>query len=116
MHRQQQDVRTYRHALRACRYGGRHDQRARQVSVVHEVVLREPDAPEPEPLGLLDLLEALRVEPRVVPERRSLPEVVPEPESRSSAVCGQYASPTGAYAPSLHPALALSLAEARGCP
>src|SRR3712207_8697943 len=47
------------HALRTRGYGRRGDQRRRQVPVVHEVVFRKPDAPEPETLGLLDLLEAL---------------------------------------------------------
>src|SRR5919112_2808626 len=90
MHRQEQHVGPDLHALRACRYGRRNYERTRQVAVVHEVVLREPDARVPQPFGLLDLLEALRIEPRVVAERRPLPEVIPESKGRN--VCSQVAS------------------------
>ncbi len=61
VHWQEQDVRPNRHALRARCDGRRNNQRARQVAVINEVVLREPDARVPEPLGLLNLLEALCV-------------------------------------------------------
>src|SRR5919112_1971190 len=86
VHRKEQHVRPDPHARGASRYRRRDYQRRRQISVVHEVVLGEPDTREAEPLPLLDLLQALRVEPRVVPERGLLPEVVPEPEGRGVVV------------------------------
>ncbi len=51
--------------VRAC-HGRRDHERGGQVAVVHEVVLREPGPREAEPLTLLDLLQALAVEGRVV--------------------------------------------------
>ena len=78
-----------------------HDERRGQVSVVHEVVLGEPDPRKAQPLGLFDLLQALGIEPRVVPERQPLPEVVPQPERRGGAVLYQSVSSACAHAPSL---------------
>src|SRR5215211_7592677 len=97
VHRQEQHVGPDSHALRSRRYGCRNHERARQVAVVHEVVLRQPDARVPQPFGLLDLLEALRIEPRVVPKWWPLPEVIPESKGRT--VCSQAASSADAPAP-----------------
>src|ERR687890_2503843 len=99
VHRQEQHVGPDSHALRSRRYGCRNHERDRQVAVVHEVVLREPDARVPQPFGLLDLLEALRVEPRVVAERRPLPEVIPESKGRYDTGCSQVASSADVSAP-----------------
>src|SRR3712207_5720049 len=104
VHREEQHVSPDPDPLRARRYGCRDHERRRQIPVVYEVMLGEPDPRKAEPLTLLDLLQALGVEPGVVPERQLLPEVVPEPEGRSGTVCGQSASLASASGPSLHSA------------
>src|SRR5215211_8730317 len=99
MHGQQKHVRPDGHGPGPGCYRGRGHERRGQVPVVYEMVLGEPDPRETQPLSLFDLLQTLGIEPRVVPERQLLPEVVPQPERRGSAVL--YQCVACAHAPSL---------------
>jgi hypothetical protein len=79
--RQDHQVGSDAHAPRARAHRPRDHERRGRVAVVAEVMLRQPDRVEAEPLGLDDLVEDLGVEPleRHGPRRR-VAEVVPESE------------------------------------
>jgi hypothetical protein len=101
MHRQQEHVRPDAHSSGPGRYRGCGHERRGQVSIIYEMVLGDPGPRKTQPLSLFDLLQTLGIEPRVVPERQPLPEVVPQPERRSGVVPYQSVSSGCAHAPSL---------------